>query len=462
VRSPFHLLRRTGLSLRITATFAIGALAVSVAVALSAYLLSLRFQVNSEQDDALRQTYLNAAVVRARLLAPPFDVPAVLDTLTTGSDTNSVIYHDGRWFASSLVVSRDALPADLRLATLGGDVARAWTRNGDRPQLIVGVPLPATGGAYFQTFDETNLSHNLSVLRSILLGAVTATTVAGGLLGWRASRRLTSPLRAVATAARRLSEGNFQTKLPERYDRELTGLVDGFNSMVDTLHARLQRDAEFAGNVSHELRSPLTTLSTSLAVLESRRNEMPPRAVEALDLLAAEVTRFERLVDDLIEISRAQADSSKTEDEPIVIAELVFNFAAATGRDSLPIDVDPDAMTAVVLGDKRRLHQVMRNLVENADRHGGGARLVRVTADDLTVRVLVDDAGPGVAKADRERIFDRFARGRATSRGETQKGTGLGLALVREHVRAMGGNVSVTDAPLGGARFVVELPRSPR
>jgi signal transduction histidine kinase len=460
VRSPLHLLRRTGLSLRITATFAVGALVVSLAVALSAYVLSLRFQVNSEQNDVLRQTYLNAAAVRARLLAPDFDVPALLDTLTTGSSTNSVIFHDGRWFSSSLLISRDALPAKLRKATLDGQVARAWTKTGDRPQLIVGVPLPAVRGAYFQTFDETNLSHNLSVLRSILIGAVTATTVGGGLLGWRASRRLTQPLRAVAAAARQLSAGNFQTKLPERYDRELIGLVDGFNSMVDNLHARVQRDAEFAGNVSHELRSPLTTLSTSLAVLESRRSEMPARACEALDLLSAEVTRFERLVDDLIEISRAQTDSSPNTQVPIVIAELVLNFASASDLDGLPIKVDAEAMDAVILGDKRRLHQVMRNLVENADRHGGGVRELRVTADRSVVRIYVDDAGPGVAVEDRTRIFDRFARGRSTSRSGGQNGTGLGLALVREHVRTHGGNVSVGDSSFGGARFAVELPRA--
>lgn len=458
---PRKWLRPGGLAFRITVTYAVGACVVSLAVALSAYAFSQRFQVNSQENEALRQTYLNAATARARLLANPVDIPLLLDALTTGSSTSTLIYHDERWYTSSLVKSRDALPAEFRRTTIDGSVSRVWTNVAHHPLFVVGVPLPAVHGAYFQTFDEIGLAHNLSVLRTILLAAVSATTVAGALLGWWASRRLTSPLRAVASAARRLSEGDLQTRLPDHHDRELTGLVDSFNSMVETLQARIQRDATFAGNVSHELRSPLTTLATSLAVLESRRADMPSRATEALDLLSDEVGRFERLVDDLLEISRAEGEDAITEPQPIVIGQLVVNFAAATGREDLPIKVDAEALDAIVLGDKRRLHQVLRNLVENAERYAGGVQEVRVISGPTAIRIYVDDAGPGVPPDERDRIFDRFARGRATSRASSH-GSGLGLALVKEHARAHHGSVWVTDSPSGGARFALELPRGKR
>lgn len=451
-------LGRLGLSVRITATFAVGALIISAAVSISAYVFTLRFQVNQQQGIAVRQTYLNAAIVRSRLLGPHADVPGLLDALTTGSSTNALIYDHGRWYSSSLLISRDALPLNLRAATLSGAVTRTWTRIGGDPQLVVGVPLPAAGGAYFETFDEADLDRTLDSLRSVLIAAGLAATAGGGVLGWWASRRLTRPLRAIARASRRLSRGNLKTQLPEQSDRELAGLVDSFNHMVLTLRDRIERDAAFAGNVSHELRSPLTTLSTSISVLNARRDDLPARSREALDLASGELARFERLIDDLLEISRAEAQTRLTGGEPVRIGEFMLNVLDAD-HESIHIHIDARALDAVVLGDKRRLQQVLRNLLANAALHGGGATQLTVDATIDTVMIYVDDAGPGVAPEERERIFDRFARSRTTSRQANHRGSGLGLALVQEHVRAHGGRVWVDDSPDGGARFSIELPR---
>jgi signal transduction histidine kinase len=110
-----------------------------------------------------------------------------------------------------------------------------------------------------------------------------------------------------------------------------------------------------------------------------------------------------------------------------------------------------------VVGDKRRLQRVLRNLIDNAQRYGGGAVRVGIVRDGSRVRLEVDDAGPGVPPAERERIFDRFARGLGSRSGD-KGGAGLGLSLVAEHVRMHGGSVWVEDRPGGGARFVVSLP----
>ena len=127
---------------------------------------------------------------------------------------------------------------------------------------------------------------------------------------------------------------------------------------------------------------------------------------------------------------------------------------SATG---VPVTVSDAAAGVVVRADKRRLERVVGNLVDNADRHGKG--LTAVTVDRLgdVARVLVDDNGPGVPADEREAVFGRFARGTG-SRRSTTEGSGLGLALVRRHVQAMGGTVEITGAPGGGARFVVHLP----
>jgi two-component system, OmpR family, sensor histidine kinase MtrB len=454
---------RLGLTLRLTATFAIGALLLSAAVALGSYLLTARFLIRQQERTALHQTYLNAAIARARLVSEEADVPGLLDALATGSSTATVIYTDGRWYSSSLLVSRDALPRELREATLSGDPARGWAATGRDPQLVVGVPLPAVASAYFQVFDESSLRHTLRVLAYVLLAAASATTAAGALVGWWASRRLTAPLRAVAAAARRLASGNLDTTLPAERDRELAGLVDSFNTMVAALRARIQRDARFAADVSHELRSPLTTLSTSLGVLQGRRDELSERGQAALDLLSTELTRFQRLVEDLLEISRADALvlNTETQTEPVRIGELILNLLEQPQYATVSADLDSSAIDAVIEGDKRRLQQVLRNLLDNAAIHAGGATKVSAHARGDAVTVFIDDLGPGIAADERERIFDRFTRGRTAARRASQAGTGLGLALVSEHVRAHGGRVWATETPEGrGARFTVELPRS--
>ncbi|HET7530363.1 MAG TPA: HAMP domain-containing sensor histidine kinase [Mycobacteriales bacterium] len=454
---------RLGLTVRLTLTFAVGALVLSTAVALGSYLFASRFLINEQQRTALHQTYLNAAIVRGRLLAPTADLPGILDALTVGSSTNTIIYNDGRWFSSSLVVSRDALPREVRQVTLSGSAVHTWADIGDAPQLVIGVPLPSVNSAYFQVFDESSLRHTLAVLRSVLLAAASATTAAGAALGWWVSRRLTAPLRAVASAARRLAAGNLETQLPAEADRELAGLVDSFNTMVAALRSRIERDARFAGDVSHELRSPLTTLSTSLSVLQGRRDELSARGQGALDLLSTELSRFERLVEDLLEISRADAATGGIVDaEPVRVGELLLNLLGQPKYADITADLDSDALEVVVVGDKRRLQQALRNLLDNAEAYAGGATRVTAHAADSRVVVYVDDAGPGVPVEERERIFDRFTRGRNAARRGSQGGTGLGLALVAEHVRAHGGQVWVADAPDGGARFGIALPAERR
>jgi len=287
-------------------------------------------------------------------------------------------------------------------------------------------------------------------------------------LGRFASRRLLQPLADVTQAAGAIAGGDLDTRLDaEAADPDLQGLTNSFNTMVDEIQERIEREARFNSDVSHELRSPLTTLAASVEVLEADRDRLPQRSQRALQLLSDDLRRFQRMVGDLLEMSRADAGSVDVFLEEVNVAELVrraveAGFAHMDRHDnpSPPaVRVVPEVTSWRVGVDKRRFERVMVNLLENADHYGGGATTVGVRpgAGPL-VEVTVDDAGPGIELAERGRIFERFYRGSASGRRGAGRGTGLGLALVAEHMRVMGGSVRVDTSPEGGARFVLALP----
>ena len=236
--------------------------------------------------------------------------------------------------------------------------------------------------------------------------------------------------------------------------------------MANALQQRVERDARFTSDVSHELRSPLMTLAASVEVMQARREEMPERAQAALDLLVADVTRFQGLVEDLLEISRFDAGAIRLNLEDLLVAEFVRQAVAVSSMPHTPVTVADRAERVVIRGDRRRLARVVANLIDNARLHGGGDATVTVTEPDGEgdplghIWIIVDDRGAGVPVEERQLVFERFARGAVAGRRSSSDGAGLGLALVDEHVRMHGGRVWIEDRPDGesGARFVLELP----
>jgi signal transduction histidine kinase len=227
--------------------------------------------------------------------------------------------------------------------------------------------------------------------------------------------------------------------------------------MADTVQQQIERERRFASDVSHELRTPLTAMMASVQI--ARRRASDPVAVErALDDLDERSEAFRELVLDLLEISRIDAGVAELVREPVVVEELVRAVLAVSGDEDVPV-ITPPGPPVEVVGDKRRLGQVIQNLLENAHRYGAGPTAVRIERRDGGVAILVDDDGPGVPDHEKTHIFNRFARGRAGV--GSSEGSGLGLALVSEHVKLHGGSVSVEASPSGGSRFRVDLPSDP-
>ena len=457
--APSMTRRRLGLRMRMTLAFALGALALSAILATLSYELSRTYLLRQREASVLRQAYVNAGLIRGTLASPsPPPIPRLLTSLELPGGSHPVLSYQGKWYAASLAFGRDSVPLVLREGVLDGQAARQRYVLRGHPQLAVGVPLPSVDAAYFEVVSLDEANRTLRVLRDSLLAASFVTFVGGAAIGMWGSRRVLQPVRAVADAATAVASGDLEARVEVGRDPDLATVATAFNAMTDALEERVERDARFASSVSHELRSPLTTLAAAIEVLVARRDELSPRSQVALDLVESEVRRFQCLVQDLLEISRMDAGVSALAWEDIRLSEFLLHAAKHASRRGFPIEVDPGLANAVVRADKRRLERVVANLVENAENYGGGVVRMDLQRVNGALRLGVEDAGPGVPDEERERIFERFARGKAARRRGDTNGTGLGLSIVAEHVRLHGGRVWVEDRRGGGARFVIELP----
>ncbi|MEU1250064.1 sensor histidine kinase [Micromonospora arida] len=449
-------MRRLGLRTRVTAVFAVGALLLSASMALVSYELTRRSLLDERERTALRAAYFDATVVRAGLDTDTPDVVEVLRSLDTGGIRRPVLHLDGEWYARTAdPTTTAAVPVELRRVVAAGEPAVQRVRVDGQSVLVVGVPLSASA-TYFEINSLRELEQTFQVLALALTTVAIMVAGSGAALGWYATRHGLRPLTAVADAAEKIAAGDFTARLDPATDPDLTRLSSSFNQMVDQLARRIERDRRFAADVSHELRSPLQTLAAAASVLARRRQHQDERTAIAAGLVADEIDRFQRLVNDLIDLARSDQPAHR---DPVDVVTLARDACRALDLPTTLVHLAPD-VPAVWLVERRRVAQVLANLLDNAVTYGGGPASVQLGRDGSAGIIEVDDDGPGVSVEDREAIFDRFVRGRAAHTRGTGDGTGLGLALVAQHAAAHAGQVTVGDRPGGGARFRVTLPES--
>lgn len=461
---------RLGLRARITFAFAATAAILSALMAGTTWGLTRENLINQREAAVISQATGNSLKMARRIAVTQDNreleaALASLDTPISSRPSVELRTPGGTTTAAVQATSGpSAVPAAVTQAVADGQSVLMRVAINGEPELVVGIPINNGAAAYYEIVSFAELQNTLESLGVSLFGASVVTTLVGGTLGYWLSRRTLRPLANVGLAAEAIAGGRLDTRLEGTEDPDLNVLVSSFNHMAKALEERIDRDGRFASDVSHELRSPLMTLAASVSVLASRREEMPDDASRsALDLMDADVARFQQLVDDLLEISRFDAGVARLSLDEVILPELVRQAVAQrrTTRNEVVVDLDVGLDELVVRADKRRLVRMLDNLLSNAEAHGGGASRVAVEADGDTVLISVEDDGPGVPAEDRARIFDRFSRGGgAGRRSASGDGVGLGLSLVAEHARLHGGRAWVEDRPddQTGARFVVQLP----
>ncbi|MBB2987542.1 sensor histidine kinase [Terracoccus luteus] len=292
----------------------------------------------------------------------------------------------------------------------------------------------------------------------LVVGVPLLVLVAAVVTWWRVGPDVLGTVEDIRAQVERIGGGRLAERVPVPPSRdEVAHLATTMNEMLTRLQRSDDARQQFVADASHELRSPLATLTAAVEVADADPggrvwHELGP-------VVAAESARMQRMVDDLLLLSKADGDALGVTRDDVDLEDVVGNVARRVRRGSGGA-VEVDAVPVRLVGDAHQLGQLVHNLVENATRLAGRVEVRVRPGDDGGAVLVVDDDGPGIAPDDRERVFERFTRLDA-SRARHSGGSGLGLAIVREIAAAHGGTVRVETSPLGGARFVVTLAAAP-
>ena len=275
------------------------------------------------------------------------------------------------------------------------------------------------------------------------------------------ARQILVPVRQVAAAARKLARGDFTARLPGGPRDELGALMVDFNALAEALDSAEQSRRHWVADTSHELRTPLAVLR---AQVEALQDGVQPVTPAALGVLHGEILRMTKLVNDLQELSRADAGVLALQQDIVapaaIMGEILASFSSMLERAGLMLEAgDLATCRALAYADPDRLRQVFANLVENAIRYTdpGGIIRVRAISTAQAVSVRVEDSAPSVPAAKLGRLFDRFYRAE-NSRNRRTGGSGLGLSISKAIVEAHGGTIAAEPSALGGLAVTVSLP----
>jgi len=323
------------------------------------------------------------------------------------------------------------------------------TTPGGASHLVVAIPKDSTGAIV------GDLRPRLLIAAIAGGGAavVVALLLAGSLLG---------PLHRLTRSVRAIARGDYRTRVPASGPREVRDLAADVNLMAGAVEQSQQALRDFLANVSHELKTPLTSIrGFSQAMLDGTLSDDEGRE-RAARVIESESRRLLHLVEELLDLSRVQGRQSAMAQAPVSVRELLDHVADvfAIRSQETGVELRVERPDLVVLGDYDRLEQVLGNLLDNAFRHTPSGGRIEVAARPLDgiVEFAVRDTGEGIPPDEIDRVFDRFYRSSMTTSGA---GVGLGLAIAREIVRAHGGDIRVESPPGGGARFVFTVPAAP-
>ena len=334
--------RRTlRLRTRVTLFFAFIALLAGIVLIGVTYGFARNNLINERTTTAKSQAFKNANDVRDVMTTDPEEIGDYIENdLRTESGGFAVLSSSAEdEVRSDLTRPLTEFPQRLVDTVWAGRSAIEFTSIDGDDFVTVGVAIAEQDTGYFEAFPLRSTERTLtSILTALTLGAA-GTLLLATLFGLATSRRLLRPLSQVADAAEDIASGGLDTRLAPESDPDLDRLAGSFNEMADAVQARIEREARFASDVSHELRSPITALAAAVEVLDARRDDIPERTQQALDVVVSQIRRFDDMVMDLLELSRLDAGSHDLNVERLDIMELSQRIATRYNAGDVPIDV---------------------------------------------------------------------------------------------------------------------------
>jgi two-component system sensor histidine kinase MtrB len=380
---------------------------------------------------------------------------------------------------TSNLVSKSSIPESLRSLVRNSDNLESsyiqinYAGATSIPGYAVGQRISIPGNGEYEMFILFNLSDQAATLSLIsnsllLTGLILILLIA--LITWLVVRQVIRPVREAVRISQLFTEGDLRQRMEVKSKDEFTSLGNAFNEMAESIERQIDRlenlsrvQQRFVSDVSHELRTPLTTMRLASEVINNARASFDPVISRSSELLIGQIDRFEQLLEDLLEISRFDAEAAILDAVEFDICEAVQrcinDISSDSNEKNSDINVIKPREQIMIYADSRRVERVIRNLLSNALDHSEGKPVeVRIMASSDDIAIGVRDYGVGIEPALLNRVFDRFWRA-DPSRARTRGGTGLGLSIALEDARLHNGELEAWGELGKGAHFVLYLPR---
>jgi signal transduction histidine kinase len=471
--------------------FAAAVVITTLALALSAYFITRSTQERDALDKALAQSNFNLFLADSMLPAAPVDADyeQLVDAFQLRGDFATLIeVGSGPPYVSGFAVTGELITPELAAKVAEGRIGYQNISIAGEPTLVVGGPVRSGQSTIYFFYPQSARLADLARLRNILIIAGVVLATLGAIAGYLLARGLVRPVRQASKAAVRMSRGDLDIRLPAGSD-EFGVLAASFNRMAENLQAKVldleagqARERRFVADVTHELRTPVSALVGEASLLKAKLENDPsacsPEVARLVTMVNTDVTRLRQLVDDLLEISRLEAQAAETVMESVSLGPFLTQLVRAHGWSESVSLTFPDQAAAADSGvtssegptahaDRRRVERIIVNLVENALQHGAAPVTIEARSGEppldprepreaRVVRVVVTDSGSGIPAEHLAHVFDRFYK--ADPSRSSSRGSGLGLAIARENARLLGGDIAAADIPGGGACFVLTLP----
>ena len=494
------------------ANFRLGS-SLAFRVILSTVLLSLSVvwltgsALNNQLSKGVKQVNLDSAVIEARSTffnaqyrlalaqgeAEPIIRSVINDVITSATSLGTA--ENARQIAflkspgqqvskfdyeiKSEFLEENSIPETLKIQVRKSSEIRwkyvnfAYPGNSLSPAIILGNKVVVPNAGQYEIYLLISLENQkttLELIRSSLLLTGFALILLIGLITWLVVRQVVRPVREAARIATEFTSGDFHQRMDVHSRDEISTLGNAFNEMAESLQKQIARlenlsrvQQRFVSDVSHELRTPLTTLRMASEIIHSARQSFDPNVSRSAELLVAQLDRFERLLEDLLEVSRFDAEVAVLEGVDFDIVTLakrcIEDLALVASENSTSMVLLVPNETIMLNADIRRVERILRNLLTNAIDHANGKPIeVTIAHSEHDVALGVRDYGIGIEPHLLSRVFDRFWRA-DPSRARVRGGTGLGLSIALEDARLHNGELEAWGRPRYGAHFVLTLPR---